>query len=338
MAMLRRVFLIFTVLAAGLSAQTSDDRYPFVKDGKLGFIDSTGREVIPAQFQPIADMSHFNDGLAPVNGPQGAGYIDRSGRFVIGPQREWGQPRQFSEGIAAVLIWAKTRGLSNTPAFIDRTGRVVLSGARVRESSYFSDGLMPMLQEGRGWGFVDQSFRWVIPPQFAQASELSEGLAAVKIGSRSGFIDRLGKTIIPPRYEEGWGFSNGAALVQMTGLFGFVDRSGREIIRPQFPFASNFREERAFVKLPAATHLLMINKNGDPIGKPVYEGAGEFSEGLAAVQQNDLWGFVDHMGAWVIRPTFIRADGFWHGLARVAWEDGRGYIDKKGRTVWKTAS
>ena len=98
------------VFAAAVSAQGSDDRYPFVnEDGQLGFIDSTGREVIPAQFFPIADMSHFNDGLAPVNGPEGGGYIDPSGRFVIGPTKEWGQPRQFSEGIAAVLIWAKTR-------------------------------------------------------------------------------------------------------------------------------------------------------------------------------------------------------------------------------------
>src|SRR5688572_5015429 len=122
----------------------------------------------PAQFFPIADMSHFNEGLAPVNGPEGGGYIDPSGRFVIGPTHEWGQPRQFSEGIAAVLIWAKTKKAYNTPAFIDRTGRIVLSGARVRESSYFSEGLMPMEVGGR-WGFVDRSFQWVVPPQFAHA-------------------------------------------------------------------------------------------------------------------------------------------------------------------------
>jgi hypothetical protein len=335
--MISRVVAI-AVLAAALSAQGPEDRYPFVnKDGKLGFIDSTGREVIAAQFQPIADMSHFNDGLAPVNGPEGSGYIDPSGRFVIGPTKEWGQPRQFSEGIAAVLIWAKTRGAHNTPAFIDRTGRIVLSDARVEESAYFSEGLMPM-EEGDRWGFVDRNFRWVVPPQFAHAGALAEGLAPVKIGTKEGFVDRQGKTIIPPRYDDVWGFSNGAALVRLNGLFGYVDRGGREIIRTQFDHATYFRDERAFARAPSATHFMMINKSGVAITKPVYESVREFSEGLAAVQENGLWGFVDPNGEWMIRPTFLGAKGFWRGLANVVWKDGRGYIDKKGRTVWKSAS
>lgn len=328
--------IAIAVLASAVSAQRSDDRYPFVNTaGKLGFIDSTGREVIAARFQPIADMSFFNEGLAPVNGPEGSGYIDPSGRFIIGPTKEWGQPRQFSEGIAAVLIWAKTRGSHNTPAFIDRTGRVVLSDSRVKESSYFSEGLMPM-EEGGRWGFVDRSFRWVVPPQFAHAGELAEGLAPVKVGTKAGFVDGQGKTIIPPRYDDVWGFSNGAALVRLNGLFGYVDRGGREIIRTQFAEASHFREERAFVQTPNATHHMMINKSGDAITKPAYESFVEFSERFAAVQENGLWGFVDQSGSWMIRPIFLRADGFWHGLARVAWKDGRGYIDKKGRPIFKT--
>lgn len=329
-------FVVVAVLAAAISAQGSDDRYDFVdQHGKLGFIDATGRAVIAARFQPIADMSHFSDGLAPVNGPEGSGYIDPSGRFVIGPTKEWGQPRQFSEGIAAVLIWAKTRGSHNTPAFIDRTGRVVLSDSRVKESSYFSEGLMPM-EEGGRWGFVDRSFRWVVPPQFAHAGELAEGLAPVKIGTKEGFVDRQGKTIIPPRYDDVWGFSNGAALVRLNGLFGYVDRTGREIIRTQFTDASFFREERAFVQTPTATHYMMINKSGDAITKPAFEAFVEFSEGFAAVQENGLWGFVDQRGSWIIRPTLLGAKGFWRGLANVVWKDGRGYIDKKGRTVFKT--
>jgi hypothetical protein len=52
------------VLAATLSAQGADDRYPFVRDGKLGFIDASGKEVIPAQFHPIGDFAqlHRQDG------------------------------------------------------------------------------------------------------------------------------------------------------------------------------------------------------------------------------------------------------------------------------------
>jgi hypothetical protein len=40
--------IAFLILAtASVAAQSAGDRYPFVKDGKVGFIDSEGREVIP---------------------------------------------------------------------------------------------------------------------------------------------------------------------------------------------------------------------------------------------------------------------------------------------------
>src|SRR6266404_5022737 len=128
-------FLVFAVCAV---AQIVSDRYPVVKNGTVGFNDSGGNEVIPPRFFPIADMAHFNEGLAPVASVDGAGYIDVSGRFVIGPQNEWGQPRPFHDGIAGVLIWGKNGGL-NTPAFIDLSGHIIFASRDADERAYFSE-------------------------------------------------------------------------------------------------------------------------------------------------------------------------------------------------------
>jgi len=83
---LNALIALLIVIPIGLDAQSADDRYPFVKNGKVGFIDSEGHEIIPAQFGNVGDMAHFREGLASVAGPEGAGYIDPSGQFVIGPQ------------------------------------------------------------------------------------------------------------------------------------------------------------------------------------------------------------------------------------------------------------
>ena len=69
----------------------------------------------------------------------------------------------------------------------------------------------------------------------------------------------------------------------------------------------------------------------------------EFSEGLAAVQQGKLWGYIDTKGNMVIKPQFVRAEYFFDGLARV-WKPGAhgtyaslwGYIDKTGKLVYET--
>jgi hypothetical protein len=332
--------LLVAAMLSGIAAQTPDDRYPIVKDGKLGFIDARGTEVIAPQFQPIADMSNFREGLAWVAGPLGSGYIDANGRYVIGPQRDWGQGRPFQEGIASVLMWGRN-GTANGPVLIDRTGRVVMSGETVKEGySYFSEGLMAVSDSGKT-GFVDKQLQWVIKPQFSDARAFSEGKAAVQIGGNWGYIDMTGRTVVPARYDWVWPFSDGLALVrvkiQSQTLFGFVDASGRERIPPRFTSATSFRGDRALVRSPGEA-LAIIDKSANFIGEVNGDLANEFSEGLAAVRAGELWGFVDLFGVWTITPRFTRADSFWHGLARVAWPGGQGYIDKTGRTVWSSAT
>jgi hypothetical protein len=342
------VSLVVVISAIG---QTDSDRYPIVVNGKVGFIDRAGNEVVTPQYFPIADMAHFTEGLAPVVGTEGAGYIDPSGRFVIGPTREWGQPRTFHENIAGVLIWGKD-GARNTPAFVDRNGRVILSGSEIAEGTYFSEGLMPLHGRG-GWGFVDKDFGWVIPPKYEWAGEFSEGLGPIRAGRKLGYIDTRGNEIVPPKYDLVWAFSDGVGRVRIdipTGtnamtmegpkpvykdLYGFVDRHGNEVIPPWFEWATDFHDSRAIAKPPGSKLLAIIDKHGNLLHEPQYEQSGEFREGLAAACSGGKWGYVDPEGSWVIRPQFVVADNFWHGLARVAWIDGRGYVDRTGVIVWR---
>lgn len=341
---------LLLLLSVSAAAQSAADRYPFVKDGKVGFIDSQGNEVIPAQFSNAGDMAHFSDGLAPVWGPDGGGYIDASGKFVIGPQNEWGAARPFREGIAGVILWGKG-GARNMPAWIDRSGKVlfVSEGA---EGAYFSEGLMPQVKDHK-WGFMDKSFKFVIQPRFDWAVSFSEGRAVIRLGRKWGFIDKSGKIVIRPKYDLVWPFIDGLARVRyetpngkvMTEegeqtsysyQYGFVDHDGNEIIPPQFRWATSFSEGLALAAPPDSKLLGIIDKAGGFVQAPEYEDGGEFHEGLAAVRVNGKWGYVDTGGSWVIRPTLNHAEEFRRGLARVAWEDGGyGYINKRGETIWK---
>src|SRR5690554_5998565 len=50
------------------------------QDGKWGYLDATGKEVIPFEYD---DAGSFSEGLAPVMKRKKWGYIDKSGRVVI---------------------------------------------------------------------------------------------------------------------------------------------------------------------------------------------------------------------------------------------------------------
>jgi hypothetical protein len=335
-----------------VSAQVTSDRYPFVKDSKVGFIDASGREVIPPRFSNAGDTSHFQNGLAPVfEAGKGSGYIDPLGAFVIGPTEEWGWGRPFHEGIASVLIWGKN-GARNTPGFIDHTGKIIFSGGS--EGSYFSDGLMPMPRDGK-WGFVDRSFKFVIEPQFDWAEPFSESRAVVQLGRKWGYIDTKGKIVIPIKYDLVWHFQDGLGRIRIDipkGTFrtmegpqtryiyqyGFVDAQGNEVIPMQFDEATFFSGGYGLASDPGSKLLGVIDKQGTFVHIPAFESGSEFHEGLAAVCVNDACGYVDTAGRWIIPAAFSNAGDFRGGLARVSWPDkAYGYIDKSGKTIWKNS-
>jgi len=67
----------------------------------------------------------------------------------------------------------------------------------------------------------------------------------------------------------------------------------------------------------------------------VYDGAFSFSEGLAAVELNGKYGFIDKKGNLVIQPVYDNAYLFPEGLALVFLNGKRGYIDTKGTQYWE---
>ena len=76
------------------------------------------------------------------------------------------------------------------------------------------------------------------------------------------------------------------------------------------------------------------NKISDEIEVPlIYETAGEFSEGLARVKQNGLYGFIDTQGNLSIPCKYKDALRFNSGMAAVMDNDTWGFIDTKGTMI-----
>jgi len=57
--------------------------------------------------------------------------------------------------------------------------------------------LFPIEKDGK-WGYIDNTGRIVIKPQFDEARDFSEGLARVTIDGKFGYIDKTGKYVWEP--------------------------------------------------------------------------------------------------------------------------------------------
>jgi len=94
-------------------------------------------------------------------------------------------------------------------------------------------------------------------------------------------------------------------------------------------------EDLLAVQSQAGSGYAFINERGQIVLPGPYQGGASFSEGLAAVNINGDWAYIDTSGKVVISDLHVRTAGsFVEGRAYVENFEGRyGFIDRTGRAT-----
>ncbi|MDT4966375.1 MAG: hypothetical protein QOJ64_1112 [Acidobacteriota bacterium] len=207
-------------------------------DGTLGYIDQSGKVVITVGKNKGSFASRFKDGLATIDRVGESGYIDRTGKFVIRLQQgDRGAP--FSGELAQVY-----RGEATT--FVNRAGKYLFEPKILFDLGEWSEGMISARAERYGlYGYVDESGKFVIAPQFHQAKIFSDGLAVVRLTNQHGYVDRSGKFVFALQFDDASNFANGIAQVKIGedrfGIdgrqgerqkIGYIDTTGKYIWKP----------------------------------------------------------------------------------------------------------
>lgn len=304
-----------------IRSKNADPLYRFVRDGKAGYIDNTGKVVIEPKLNGDGNYGgEFHDGLLEIGVSSGQ-YVDKTGKLVIdkGFERGWA----FSEGLAVAM---PKNG--NLWGYIDPTGKFVISPRFATHPN----------------GYV-HSF--------------SEDFAAIRVAKRYGFINRSGDMAIEPKFFHAMDFHDGMARIVNEGpcslisdgpcpevriipdsadqdvpacKYSFIDKAGNIISSGRYDRAKNFSEGLAPVRM--GERWGFIDKKGMIAIPPVFHDAEPFSEGLALIRQNGLYGFIDRAGKVIIAPQFKYAESFAEERAVVSDVGASGpfyYINKLGQ-------
>ena len=233
------------------------------KNGKWGFIDKTGKEVIPMQY---SDVGYFNEGLVPVELGEQWGFFDNKGQEVIPVKLQYDNVWSFREGLAKVCK------IGNFECgFIDKTGQEVIP-VQYKQAMSFHEGLA-VVSKGE-WGIIDKTGREIVPLQYNDIpSNFINGLSVVEKDNKWKFIDRTGKEVfqLQSQYSsvfltteniavvikdnwDKWGiidlngneitplqynfinldFQNGLTIVAQNNKYGVIDKTGKEVIPVQY--------------------------------------------------------------------------------------------------------
>jgi hypothetical protein len=210
-------------------------------------------------------------------------------------------------------------GVGEKKGFIDRTGKWIIEPI-YDYASPFSQGLAPVSIKGK-WGYIDKTGEVVIEPVYWNAHWFKDGLAPVaKEEEKWGYINLAGEVVVPFQYELAEPFQNGMGRIYVQGLYGYVDVTGELVIPPLYFVAEPFSEGLAYVVRDDRKGIRSgyINKAGEVVIKMKSGHHGRsFHDGLAGVQKNDKWGFIDKTGKWVIKPSYRKIDRFSDGVCSV---------------------
>ena len=124
------------------------------------------------------------------------------------------------------------------------------------------------------WGFIDETGKYAIEAKFVMVKPFSEGLAAVVFKENEnayrtvGFIDQSGRIVIPPQFSgEGGvserGFSEGLAAIKVykdqADKWGYIDNPARSLLSRSSRLLVRFRRVERWSELPSLPGRLITN-------------------------------------------------------------------------------
>ena len=113
------------------------------------------------------------------------------------------------------------------------------------------------------WGYINESGKEVIPAQYEDAQDFSEGLAAVETDGLYGFIDVSGEMVIAPQFEGvASEFTYDRCVFTKDNLMGLIDLSGNEILKPTYSTIL-ISSSKYFVVSNGSDEYGIINSNGE---------------------------------------------------------------------------
>jgi len=239
-----------------------------VLNGKCGVLDSTGKWVVPVQYDDITFNSkewiNFKIG-------EGQGLMNPTGQIVIAPLYSYFT--FTANGSIVALTNQEHYGLFSS------TGKMLLD-TLYDFIDNFSNGVAWVRQRDL-WGLIDSNASWIVTPQFDQTSLFENGLAWFRKDHGSyGVIDRSGKVILQPqKYFE-----------DLKDAYGLLAIGGKNC---------QYINEYDSGYMRCAWGL--INTGGQWVLKPTYHSieVENFQGELAKVQFDEKWGYIDRSGKLV---------------------------------------
>lgn len=301
---------------------------------QVGYIDSSGKFI----YNGWDDCSSFSNGMASVKKNGKIGFIDTTGTLVVDYKYDYVKP--YTEDYAIVFTGSLTQnGWPDIGKYevIDKQGNIAFDHNWDAISSY-SNGYAAV-QKNNKWGFIDINGNILCDPKWENVSNFSEGYAGVLLNGKWGFIDTSGTLIIPHSLETknkyiAPSFRNGRAIVVINGKEQYIDVNGNPV-SGSWDAVNPFNSGYAVVKKNGREQVI------DPDGNIIYDNINNYDldqvyDGMIKYRLDPKiveYGFMDLQGNIVINPLYKYAH-FQEEVFVLIKDDVLTMKDKNGNVIF----
>ena len=314
-----------------------------------GFIDKKGHAVIEAQYDAARP---FSQGRAAVAHKGLWHTIDKRGQVANpGPFINIGlfeNDLAICKGIDALSGIINLKGDTIIPFKYDdifradhgflitqlqhTQGLLSPEGKELKPPSYSAikvfDNKRVVLEQNNKFSLWDSEIRTEIPLDIERY--IAHGVC-VKDKLYS-VINHEGKRLLNSTFKKIWRVDEHVIIVKNDQKkYGLQDLKGAEIIPTAYDKIKKLSSTHIAVKQDRLYALFDVK--GNQLSDFNYHQFMQFDEGLAPIEKNKAWGYINTEGQLVIPPYLFLPWKCQEGMIRYYTQDGFGYMNKKGKEV-----
>lgn len=309
-----------------------DDRAKIVSNGKYGFVNRAGDEIIP----PIYEKAlNFSNGYAEIKCNEKWGVIDTYGKEVIKAEYEDIEPSDFN------LVAVSKNG---------KWGYLNMSGEKITKFEFddadgFEDYDLTVVEKNELCGLINTDGKIVLPIKYDELDivESKDGidysfmnLVRASKNEKYGIVDLKNKTIVPFKYDYlDFTEANGLIVAEIGNKRGYINKKGQVIIDFKYDEAIDFCDGVGLVRMNGKWGG--VNINGEVVIPFMYESIKEVpygnNNGLFTMKLNGKWGCVNAIGHVKIPFIYDEFNYFRAGRVRVKQGNYEFIINEKGKKV-----
>lgn len=271
------------------------------KNTKWALADASGAAITAYKWDAMGDVTSE---YIPAKSGGLWGVISSSGNVLI--PYNYLFVGNFNNGIAL----AQTK--EGKYVYINIYGKTLFESPFTYSFSPSGGAICGMIEDA--YGYCDTEGTIIIRPQFEMAFDFHEGYAGVQFGGKWGFITSYGQYSVKPTYDFVSDYRNGHAICRLNGKYGLINTSGAKTAPFTFDYIGTPDDSGLYPAKSGSTSGY-INANGVWQIKTDYDYCYRFTDSVARVYKDGLWGFIDAKGNELIAPTFFDLGEYRNGRA-----------------------